>query len=178
MNSEMQIGDVLIAAPDARGKPLAADYCVGVVAEKALDGLRVCYEQKPWKPKKGVSAVHSTSIKIGTWAKGDDSFDVSVDESARGLVQPLLGDPLAAEFLHDVPSRAKTLCCDAVVGTKRRRTTVVDLEREDEPTSPPLLCVQIAEQNAFVGDEPCGRCRKMGYAESATPDARVSWLLQ
>ena len=146
----MRDNDVIVAAPDARGVPFAADYVVGVVSGRTLEKeLDVRYEQVPWQPKQGGAAVHPTSIKIGTWELDADrtSFRVNVAPDAHELVQPLLGDR-SEDFIAQLPARAIILCKEAVIGhhTKRRRTQVVDLERETSMPPATLLGVKVAEQ--------------------------------
>lgn len=141
------VGDVLIAAPDARGTPLANDYVIGVVSGEDLDKkLSVRYEQQPWQPKQCDALVHRSAVKIATWERDRSGVDfiISVESDISDIVQPLLGDGYA-EFLQELPARAKKLCSASVVMAKRRRT--IDLESEAlTPAAAPLLGVRVAER--------------------------------
>ena len=140
------VGDVLIAAPDARGTPLANDYVIGVVSGKTLTRSSASATSNSRGSQSNATrwcTEVQSKLPRGRDRSGVD-FIISVESDISDIVQPLLGDGYA-EFLQELPARAKKLCSASVVMAKRRRT--IDLESEAlTPAAAPLLGVRVAER--------------------------------
>ena len=152
MNSAWSVGDVLLAAPDARGEPFWEDFVVGVLVtfNKVDNFLAVQYEQDAWKPKRGLAFVHKSSRKVGSWEIGTSGTEYRI-ELARDLdttVQQLGAaantvTSEAAELMEHLPGRARKLLQASVMSTGKRRRTTIDVDTEDALLTTPLLGVQV-----------------------------------
>ena len=148
----MEVGDVMIAAPDARGAPLWNDFVVGVVVPHASldDESNVQYEQDAWKPKQGLARVHRTSRKVGCWKLNSSQTDflVQVETGLEAMVMQLNAtSDEVAKIAADLPGRARELLQAAVMTqAKKRRRITIDVDKESTTPSVPPLSAQINQQ--------------------------------
>lgn len=154
---EWRVGDVVLAAPDARGEPFWQDYVLGVISsenvvDKTMDAR---YEQTPWQPKKSDAQIHKTAHKIGTWTLDADTyFEVNVNANISEIVQ-VLGLPSTpnaeeaehcSQLIEDAPARARELLLRSVVTKSKRQRTVIDVTNAGAASEPPSLGAVVNRQ--------------------------------